>query len=82
MSAHGLITPRSSFGSEETMDRFDAEIRAKGMTVFSRINNTDGAAAVGLPLQPTSVLTVGSAKADTPLMQSVQTMGIDLPLKV
>ncbi len=82
MSAHGLITLHSSFGPEETMDRFEAEVRARGMTVFCRINHTDGAAAVGLSLRPTILLIFGSAKAGTPLMQSVQTIGIDLPLKV
>jgi uncharacterized protein (DUF302 family) len=38
--------------------------------------------AVGLPLRPTEVLIFGNAKGGTPLMQSVQTIGIDLPLKV
>jgi uncharacterized protein (DUF302 family) len=82
MSAHGLITLHSSFGPEETMDRLEAKVRTRGMTVFSRINHTEGAAAAGLPLRPTNLLIFGSAKAGTPLMQSVQTVGIDLPLKV
>jgi uncharacterized protein (DUF302 family) len=37
--------------------------------------------AVGLSLRPTEVLIFGNAKGGTPLMQSVQTIGIDLPLK-
>jgi hypothetical protein len=40
------------------------------------------AAEVGLPLQPTELLVFGNARGGTPLMQSVQTIGIDLPLKV
>jgi uncharacterized protein (DUF302 family) len=36
---------------------------------------------VGLPLRPTDLLIFGNAKGGTPLMQSVQTIGIDLPLK-
>jgi uncharacterized protein (DUF302 family) len=35
-----------------------------------------------MSLQPAEVLIFGNAKAGTPLMQSVQTIGIDLPLKV
>jgi len=35
----------------------------------------------GLSLRPTEVLLFGNAKAGTPLMQSNQTIGIDLPLK-
>ena len=79
MAAHGLITLRSSFGPEETMNRFEAEVRARGMTVFAHIDHAAGAA--GLSLRPTYLLIFGIAKSGTPLMQSVQTMGIDLPLK-
>lgn len=81
MSADGLITTRSSFGPEETMKRFEAEVRAKGMTVFAHIDHAAGAGAVGMPLRPTDLLIFGAAKGGTPLMQSVQTIGIDLPLK-
>jgi uncharacterized protein (DUF302 family) len=34
-----------------------------------------------LSLRPTDLLIFGAAKGGTPLMQSVQTIGIDLPLK-
>lgn len=81
MAADGLITLRSSFGPEETMNRFEAEVRARGMTVFANIDHAAGAAAVGLPLRPTDLLIFGAAKAGTPLMQAAQTIGIDLPLK-
>ena len=40
-----------------------------------------GATAVGLSLRPTELLIFGNARGGTPLMQSVQTIGIDLPLK-
>jgi uncharacterized protein (DUF302 family) len=63
------------------MNRLEAEVKAKGMTVFARIDHAAGAAEVGLSLQPTELLIFGNAKAGTPLMQSTQTIGIDLPLK-
>jgi uncharacterized protein (DUF302 family) len=81
MSADGLITLRSSFGPEETMKRLEAAVRANGMTVFAHVDHAAGAAAVGLPLRPTDLLIFGAAKGGTPLMQSAQTVGIDLPLK-
>jgi uncharacterized protein (DUF302 family) len=81
LAADGLITIPSSYGPAETMNRFEAEIRSKGMNVFARIDHAAGAAAVGLSLRPTELLIFGNAKAGTPLMQSVQTIGIDLPLK-
>jgi uncharacterized protein (DUF302 family) len=81
MAADGLITIESRYGPEETMNRFEAEVRARGMTVFAHIDHAAGAAAVGLPLRPTELLIFGNAQTGTPLMQSTQTLGIDLPLK-
>jgi uncharacterized protein (DUF302 family) len=81
MAADGLTTIRSSFGPTDTMNRLEAEVRAKGMTVFARIDHAAGAAEAGLSLRPTELLIFGNAKGGTPLMQSIQTIGIDLPLK-
>jgi uncharacterized protein (DUF302 family) len=81
MAAQGLLTIQSSYGPKDTMDRLEAEVKAKGMTVFARIDHAAGAAGIGLSLRPTELLIFGNAKGGTPLMQSVQTIGIDLPLK-
>jgi uncharacterized protein (DUF302 family) len=81
MAADGLTLMVSSFGPKESMDRLETEVRAKGMTVFARIDHAAGAAEVGLPLRPTELLIFGNAKAGTPLMQANQAVGIDLPLK-
>jgi uncharacterized protein (DUF302 family) len=82
MPVEGLITVRSQHGPEETMNRLGAAVRAKGMTVFAQIDHAAGAEAVGLPLRPTEVLLFGNPRSGTPLMQTSQTTGIDLPLKV
>jgi uncharacterized protein (DUF302 family) len=81
MAADGLTTIRSRYAPKDTMNRLDAEVKAKGLTVFARIDHAAGATEVGLPLQPTELLIFGNARGGTPLMQSVQTIGIDLPLK-
>ena len=78
----GLTTLLSNFGPKETMDRLETEIRAQGITVFARIDHAAGAAEARLTLRPTEVLIFGNPRAGTPLMQSIQTIGIDLPLKV
>ena len=77
----GLTSIRSRLGPKETMDRLEAEISAKGMKVFARIDHAAGAAEAGLELRPTELIIFGNARGGTPLMQSVQTVGIDLPLK-
>ena len=77
----GLTDIPSHFGPKETMDRLEAEIRNKGMNVFARIDHTAGAAEIGLTLRATELIIFGNARGGTPLMQSAQTVGIDLPLK-
>ena len=81
MAADGLITLRSAYEPTETISRLEAAVKAKGLTVFARIDHAAGAAEVGLPLRPTEVLIFGNARGGTPLMQAMQTIGIDLPLK-
>jgi uncharacterized protein (DUF302 family) len=81
MAADGLITIPSSYGAKDTLERLDAAIKARGMTIFARIDHAAGATEVGLSLRPTELLVFGNAKGGTPLMQSNQVIGIDLPLK-
>jgi uncharacterized protein (DUF302 family) len=78
----GLTTIQSSFGPKATMDRVETQIQARGLNVFARIDHAADAAEAGLPLAPTNLIIFGNARGGTPLMQSVQTVGIDLPLKI
>jgi uncharacterized protein (DUF302 family) len=77
----GLKTIQSHFGPSETMNRLEAEIKARGMSVFARINHAALANEAGLTLRPTEVILFGNPRGGTPLMQANQTVGIDLPLK-
>ncbi len=81
MAADGLTTIKSAYSAQETMARLEAAVIAKGMTVFAHIDHAASAVEAGLPLRPTELLIFGSPKGGTPVMQSVQTAGIDLPLK-
>lgn len=81
MPVPGLTTIKSMRGPQETMSRLEAAVKAKGMTVFARIDHAAGASSVGMSLNPTEVLIFGNARGGTPLMQAGQTIGIDLPLK-
>jgi uncharacterized protein (DUF302 family) len=81
MPTDGLTTIASGLGPKQTMDRLEAEVKAKGLTVFARVDHAGGAAAVGMPLRPTELLIFGNARGGTPLMQASQAVGIDLPLK-
>lgn len=77
----GLTVIPSHFGPRETMDRLETEIGKRGLNIFARIDHAAGAAEAGLTLRPTELIIFGNARGGTPLMQSAQTVGIDLPLK-
>ena len=81
MRADGLVRVSSALEPGETMNRLEKAILDRGLTVFARIDHAAGAKEAGLTLRPTEVLIFGNAKGGTPLMQALQTTGIDLPLK-
>jgi uncharacterized protein (DUF302 family) len=82
MSDDGLITLASNHPVKATMDRLEAALRDKGITLFARIDHAAGAASVDMPLRPTELIIFGNPKAGTPLMQAKQSIGIDLPVKM
>lgn len=55
MATEGLISVRSKYGPKDTMDRLNAELKAKGLTVFAHIDHAEGAEAVGLSLRATDL---------------------------
>ena len=82
MAADGLITETSSRGMDETVAAFEAALKAKNLTVFARVDHGAGAKEAGMALRPTVLFVFGNPRGGTPLMQSSQTAGIDLPLKM
>jgi hypothetical protein len=51
-----LMTIRSTYGPRETMEKLQAAVKRKGMTVFAEIDHAAGAAEAGLALRPTGLL--------------------------
>jgi len=80
--AEDLIVVKSPHRVSDTIDRLEALVKEKGMTVFARIDHAAGAAKVGKKLRPTQLLIFGNPRGGTPFMQCAQTVGIDLPLKM
>jgi uncharacterized protein (DUF302 family)/uncharacterized membrane protein YidH (DUF202 family) len=77
----GIIRKPSTRTVPETLDRLEATLKAKGITVFARVDHSGEAAKVGLTMPPTQVLIFGNPKAGTPVMLAAPTSAIDLPLK-
>jgi len=79
--ADGLLSVKSPHGAKDTMDRLEALLEKKGMTIFARVDHAAGAAKIGRKLRATEVLIFGNPQGGTPFMECSQTAGIDLPLK-
>jgi uncharacterized protein (DUF302 family) len=77
----GLISKKSAHSVGETVSRLEKAAKEDGLVVFARIDHAAGARSVGQTLRPTELLVFGNPKPGTPLMQSNQAIGIDLPLK-
>jgi uncharacterized protein (DUF302 family) len=77
----GLVHVRTRYTVPETLDRLEELVRARGQTVFCRIDHGGEAAKVGLDMQQAQVLIFGNPKAGTPLMIAAPTLAIDLPLR-
>ncbi len=81
IASDGLVTLPSPFNVKTTADRLEKVLKAKGMTVFARINHSAGAKKVGKELAPTEVVIFGNPKVGTLLMQCNSSAAIDLPQK-
>jgi uncharacterized protein (DUF302 family) len=77
----GLITRQSPYSAGETLDRLEAVLKKKGITIFARVSHAQGAAGVGIELGPTELLIFGNPKLGSHFFTSRQSAGIDLPMK-
>jgi uncharacterized protein (DUF302 family) len=82
ISAEGLITTASENSFATTLGRLETALQDKGLTLFARIDHAAGAAQADMELAPTMLLIFGNPKGGTPLMQSIQQIGLQLPLKL
>jgi uncharacterized protein (DUF302 family) len=65
----------------ETLDRLESIAKAKGITIFARIDFGGDAARNSLEMRPTQLLIFGNPKARTPLMAAAPSAALHLPLK-
>lgn len=80
-AAGGLVTKPSPYPVAETMDRLERAVKDRELVVIARVDHAAAAQKAGLTLRPTQLLIFGNPKAGTLLMQTAQSIGIDLPLK-
>ena len=78
---NGVVALKSPHSASETMNRLEAQVKQRGLVVLARVDHAAAAARAGRTLRPTELLIFGNPQAGTPLMECVQTAGIDLPMK-
>ena len=78
----GMVIQPSAHDAATTMARLETAVTTKGFAVVARINHADAATKVGKRLRPTELIIFGNPKVGTALMQSEQTVGLDLPIRV
>ncbi|WP_282606299.1 DUF302 domain-containing protein [Pelagibius sp. Alg239-R121] len=81
LAENGTIVKESNRSVSETITLLEETLKSKGITIFARIDHAAGASKVDQSLRPTELLIFGNPKLGTPLMQSNQAVGVDLPLK-
>jgi uncharacterized protein (DUF302 family) len=64
-----------------TVEHLELLLHAKGVKIFSRLDQAAEAKAVGLTMRPMVLFIFGDPKTGTPLMQRYPSLAMDLPLK-
>ena len=77
-----VVTKLSPRSVADTVARLTGMIAAKGMKLFSVIDQSAEARQAGLELRETTLVIFGSPAAGTPVMAAVPLAALDLPLKV
>ncbi len=82
LSDRGIITQPSQHSVDQTVEKLQTLLQAKGVTLFALVDHSGEAAKVGMKLPPTKLVIFGNPKAGTPLMLAAPSVAIDLPLKI
>lgn len=77
----GIVSRASPYSVAETINRLEAVLKGKGITIFTRIDHAGEAAKAGLKMRPAQLLIFGNPKAGTPIMNAAPLAAIDLPWK-
>ena len=78
---NGIVTIPSHHPVDETVEKLERALQAKGVKLFALIDHSGEAEKAGIRMRRTKLLIFGNPKAGTPLMIASPSIAIDLPLK-
>ena len=81
-SENGIVTIPGHRSVDETVQKLEGILQAKGVKLFALVDHSGEAEKAGMQMRPTRLLIFGSPKAGTPLMIASPGIAIDLPLKI
>ncbi len=82
-AGEGITTKTSTNSFDSTYQKLIAAITANpNLKIIAELDHRMNAASVNLELRPTKLVVFGNPNLGTPLMQSKQSVGIDLPQKM
>lgn len=79
---NGIVTIPSSHSVDQTVQKLEGILTAKGVKLFALVDHSGEAEKAGMQMRPTKLLIFGNPKAGTPLMIAAPSVAIDLPLKL
>ena len=83
MLQKGIITKTSNNSIEQTYLQLRTALSNNpNLKIIAELDHQANAASKGLELNPTKIIMFGNPNLGTPLMQSAQTTGLDLPQKI
>ena len=82
ISENGIVTIPSHQSVDQTVQKLEGILQAKGVKLFALVDHSGEAEKAGLQMRLTKLLIFGNPKAGTPLMIASPSIAIDLPMKV
>lgn len=82
VSDNHLVVKKARYSVCDTMDKFEAIVKEKGLGIVARVNHQKSAQANDLTLGEAQVLIFGNPKAGTLIMQKNIQAALDLPMRV
>ena len=80
--AHEIIVKESSCSVDNTMQKIESAIKARGHTVFTVIDHQKNANSVDMIMPPSKLIIFGNPRIGTNAMLSEMKVGLDLPMKI
>jgi len=78
----GIVRVRSAYSMPETIARIKQDVAAKGILFFGEVDQAALAAAAGIKLRPSTLLTFGNPPLGTLFITAKAEAGLDWPVRL